>query len=86
MLKKDRSQRELDVMMNAIKRDAHQFFGMGKFSAKKLLDNGAVVRVSITMPNLASKKKTPAQIRAWDDIQSGKVEHNKYTCPGCPIH
>jgi hypothetical protein len=67
-------------MLDAVKRDAWQYFGMGRFEAKKRLPNGAVVKLSITMPRL------PAQIQAWEDIQSGKVEHNKYTCPGCPIH
>lgn len=73
----------LGVMLRAIKRDAWQFFGMGKFSCKKKLANGAVVRFSITMPKLPAKS---AQEQAVDDINSGRVEHTKHTCPGFPIH
>lgn len=42
--------RELNTMLDAVRRDADQFFKMGRFSAKRTLSNGAVVRISITMP------------------------------------
>jgi hypothetical protein len=46
----DPSLKSLYVMLDSVKRDANSFFGMGKFEAKKKLPNGAVVKVSITMP------------------------------------
>lgn len=46
----DPSLQSLYVMLDSVKRDADSFFGMGKFEAKKKLPNGAVVKVSITMP------------------------------------
>lgn len=70
-------------MMDAIKRDHESFFGMGKFACKRKLSNGAVVRVSITMPKLPAKS---AQEQAVEDINAGRIPHNKHTCPGCPIH
>lgn len=44
-------------MLDAVKRDAWQYFGMGKFEARKRLPNGAVVKFSIKMP--ARKESTP---------------------------
>lgn len=70
-------------MLNAIKRDADQYFRLGKFACKKGLPNGAIVRVSITMPRLPKKS---AQEQAVEDINAGKVPHDKWNCPGCPIH
>lgn len=42
--------RELERMLDAIKKDAASFFAMGEFRCRRRLSNGAVVRVVITMP------------------------------------
>jgi hypothetical protein len=44
-------------MLDAVKRDARQLFGMGEFRARKDLPNGAVVRIVIRMPT--RKESTP---------------------------
>jgi hypothetical protein len=41
---------ELSAMMLSITAGWRSYFGMGKFACKRKLSNGAVVRVSITMP------------------------------------
>ena len=48
---------ELAAMMDAVKQDCKSWFGMGRFACKRKLSNGAVVRVSITMPPLPAKKR-----------------------------
>lgn len=57
MRKSETARKELATMMDAIKRDYKSWFGMGKFACKRKLANGAVVRVSITMPPLPAKKR-----------------------------
>jgi hypothetical protein len=42
---------ELNAMLDAIKRDAPDYFRIGKMAAKKMLSNGASVHVVITMPD-----------------------------------
>lgn len=88
MRKSEKARQELTAMMDSIKRDYKSWFGMGKFACKKKLANGAVVRVSITMPPLkkAAPVRKSAQEKAYEDIEAGRVPHNKHTCPGCPIH
>jgi len=44
-------------MLDAIKRDAWQYFGLGEFRTRKKLPNGAVVRFVIRMPT--RKESTP---------------------------
>lgn len=44
--------RELATMMDAVKRDWLSWFSMGRFTCRRKLSNGAVVRVEITMPAL----------------------------------
>lgn len=83
-MKGDRkAKQELAAMMASIAKDWKSWFGMGKFACKRKLSNGAVVRVSITMPPLPAKS---AQEKAVEDINAGRVPHDKYNCPGCPIH
>lgn len=52
---KTEAERELNAMLDALKRDALQFFFVGKFTAKKKLSNGAIVRFEFTMPALDEK-------------------------------
>lgn len=40
----------LNEMLDAVKRDASQFFAMGAMRARKKLPNGAVVTLTIKMP------------------------------------
>lgn len=49
---KSEAERELVAMLDALKRDALQFFFVGKFTAKKKLSNGATVKFEFTMPAL----------------------------------
>lgn len=49
---KESSSVELGRMLDVIKRDGEQLFRLGKFTCKKKLSNGVVVRVSLTMPRL----------------------------------
>lgn len=46
------SHESLAVMLDAVKRDAEQFFSMGEMRAQKKLPNGAVVTLKIRMPPL----------------------------------
>ena len=47
---------ELASMMMSIAADWSSWFRMGKFQCRRVLSNGAVVRVSITMPTLATSE------------------------------
>ncbi len=42
---------ELNRMLDAIKRDADQYFGIGQMRCRKTLQNGAKVFIRILMPN-----------------------------------
>jgi len=57
-------------MLDAVKRDAWQYFGMGEFRAVKKLPNGATVRIVIRMPKTPAR--APAQVQAWADIESAR--------------
>lgn len=46
---------ELNVMLEAVMRDAGTYFRMGRFRAKKKLSNGATVTVEIRMPDSTAK-------------------------------
>lgn len=48
---------ELNRMLDAIKRDAPQYFQMGGMRAKLVLSNGAKVTVSIMMPDESKKRR-----------------------------
>lgn len=49
---------ELNAMLDAVKRDALEYFGVGKMRAKKTLANGAVVTLSISMPQSGTTEGT----------------------------
>lgn len=57
MTLEEKSQTSLNTMLDAVKRDVSDYFRMGKVTAKKKLDNGAVVTITIVMPNLKTKKR-----------------------------
>ncbi len=50
------AQEELTTMLDAIKRDAPEYFATGMARCKKVLANKAVVIVTIRMPPLPEKK------------------------------
>ena len=49
------AEEELGEMLDAVKREARSWFGMGAMRARRRLSNGARVVVSITMPPLSAE-------------------------------
>lgn len=94
--KDGKARKEAGVMFSALKRDIDQFFHMGKAHFHKKLSNGSSITVTIRTPGLSTEEaqetirkargRKSAQEQAVEDIEAGRVPHDKRSCPGCPVH